>query len=166
MEFIGRVAARRIAIGHGKQTHTKVTNVTKVFKLGVIGSRPVWTTFIILLRDLCVRILSHFMKIGLVRRGFSRTGGAESYLKRFGRALADGGHRATLYSTQDWPQAEWLYGNLVRSETSSPLRFAQTVQECRQPDEILFSLDRVLQCDCYRAGDGLHKLWLERRVRA
>jgi UDP-glucose:(heptosyl)LPS alpha-1,3-glucosyltransferase len=104
------------------------------------------------------------MKIGLVRRGFSRTGGAESYLKRFGRALVDGGHRANLYSTQDWPQAEWLYGSLVRLKSSSPLRFAQTVQECRQPDEILFSLDRVLQCDCYRAGDGLHKLWLDRRV--
>lgn len=105
------------------------------------------------------------MKIGLVRRGFSRTGGAENYLKRFGRALADGGHRATLYSTQDWPPAEWLYGNLVRLKPSNPLRFAQNVQACRQPDEILFSLDRVLQCDCYRAGDGLHKLWLERRVR-
>src|SRR6202051_247697 len=104
------------------------------------------------------------MKIGLVRRGFSRTGGAESYLKRFGRALADSGHRATLYSTQAWPQAEWLYGSLVRLKPSSPLRFAQTVQECRQPDEILFSLDRILRCDCYRAGDGLHKLWLERRV--
>lgn len=105
------------------------------------------------------------MKIGLVRRGFSRTGGAENYLKRFGRALADRGYRATLYSTRDWPQAEWLYGNLVRLKPSSPLRFAQAVQECRQPDEILFSLDRVLQCDCYRAGDGLHKLWLDRRVR-
>lgn len=105
------------------------------------------------------------MKIGLVRRGFSRTGGAESYLKRFGRALADGSHHVTLYSTEDWPQAEWLYGRLVRLKASSPLRFAQIVQACRQPDEILFSLDRVLQCDCYRAGDGLHKLWLERRVR-
>ena len=76
-----------------------------------------------------------------------------------------GGHQATLYSTQDWPKAEWLYGNLIRLKPSSPMRFAQTVQKCRQPDEILFSLDRVLECDCYRAGDGLHKLWLERRAR-
>jgi UDP-glucose:(heptosyl)LPS alpha-1,3-glucosyltransferase len=104
------------------------------------------------------------MKIGLVRRGFSRTGGAENYLKRFGRALADAGHQATLYSTEDWPQAEWPYGDLIRLKPSSPLRFAQTVQKSRQSDEILFSLDRVLGCDCYRAGDGLHKLWLERRV--
>jgi UDP-glucose:(heptosyl)LPS alpha-1,3-glucosyltransferase len=104
------------------------------------------------------------VKIGLVRRGYSRTGGAESYLKRLGRALTDAGHQAKLYSTQDWPQAEWPYGPLIRSDDSSPLRFAKAVQNSRQSDEILFSLDRILRCDCYRAGDGLHKLWLERRV--
>ena len=100
------------------------------------------------------------MKIGLVRRGFSRTGGAESYLKRLGRALKDAGHQATLYSTLDWPPAEWSYGPLFRSDASSPLTFARAVRDSRQPGEILFSLDRVMQCDCYRAGDGVHKLWL------
>jgi UDP-glucose:(heptosyl)LPS alpha-1,3-glucosyltransferase len=104
------------------------------------------------------------MKICLVRRGFSGTGGAESYLKRLGRALTDAGHQATLYSTTDWPQTEWPYGPLIQSEASSPLRFAKAVQASRKPDEILFSLDRILRCDCYRAGDGVHKLWLERRV--
>ena len=104
------------------------------------------------------------MKIGLVRRGFSRTGGAESYLKRLGRTLTDAGHRATLYSTEQWPPAEWPYGPLIRCRPSSPLRFATAVQQARQPDEVLFSLDRILQCDCYRAGDGVHKLWQERRV--
>ena len=104
------------------------------------------------------------MKIGLVRRGFSRTGGAESYLKRFGRALTDAGHQATLYSTPDWPQAEWPYGPLIRADASSPLRFAKAVQNSRKADEVLFSLERIMLCDCYRAGDGVHKLWLERRV--
>jgi UDP-glucose:(heptosyl)LPS alpha-1,3-glucosyltransferase len=104
------------------------------------------------------------MKIGLVRRGFSRAGGAESYLKRLGRALSDAGHQATLYSTKDWPKAEWPFGPLIRSDASSPLRFAKAVQDSRQPGEILFSLDRIMRCDCYRAGDGVHKLWLERRV--
>jgi UDP-glucose:(heptosyl)LPS alpha-1,3-glucosyltransferase len=104
------------------------------------------------------------MKIALVRRGYSRTGGAESYLKRLGRALTDSGHQARLYSTKDWPPAEWPYGPLVRFSASSPLRFATAVQEARQPEELLFSLDRIIQCDCYRAGDGLHKLWLERRL--
>ncbi len=104
------------------------------------------------------------MKIGLVRRGFSPTGGAESYLKRLGRALTDAGHQAILYTTKDWPQAQWAYGPVIRSGASSPLGFAKTVQHLRKPDEILFSLDRILQCDCYRAGDGVHKVWLERRV--
>jgi len=104
------------------------------------------------------------MKIGLVRRGFSRTGGAESYLKRLGRTLSDSGHQARLYSTEDWPAAEWPYGPLVHLSASRPLQFAAAVQDARQPDEILFSLDRIMQCDCYRAGDGVHKLWLERRM--
>jgi UDP-glucose:(heptosyl)LPS alpha-1,3-glucosyltransferase len=104
------------------------------------------------------------VKIGLVRRGFSRTGGAESYLKRLGRALTDAGHQAILYTTPDWPQAEWPYGPLIRFDASSPLRFAKIVRDSRQPEEILFSLDRLLQCDCYRAGDGVHKVWLKRRL--
>lgn len=104
------------------------------------------------------------MKIVLVRRGFSRTGGAESYLKRLGRALTEAGHEAILYTTRDWPQAEWPYGQLIRSNASSPLRFAKAVQNQRHPGEILFSLERIFRCDCYRAGDGVHKLWLQRRV--
>jgi UDP-glucose:(heptosyl)LPS alpha-1,3-glucosyltransferase len=104
------------------------------------------------------------MNIGLVRRGFSYTGGAESYIKRLGRALVDAGHQATLYSTKDWPRGEWPYGKLVRIAGSSPLQFAKAIQSARQPDEMLYSLDRLLQCDCYRAGDGVHKLWLKRRV--
>jgi UDP-glucose:(heptosyl)LPS alpha-1,3-glucosyltransferase len=104
------------------------------------------------------------MKIGLVRRGFSSTGGAESYLKRLGRALTDASHQAILYSTRDWPAAEWPYGPLIRLDASSPLAFARAVQGARQPDEILYSLDRIMECECYRAGDGVHKLWLERRI--
>jgi UDP-glucose:(heptosyl)LPS alpha-1,3-glucosyltransferase len=105
------------------------------------------------------------MKIGLVRRGFSRTGGAESYLKRLGGALTESGHQATLYSTLDWPQSEWPWGPLVRTDASGPLKFAKAIQGLRRPDELLFSLDRIVECDCYRAGDGLHKLWLQRRIR-
>ena len=29
----------------------------------------------------------------------------------------------------------------------------------------MFSLERVWRCDCYRAGDGVHGAWLERRAR-
>jgi UDP-glucose:(heptosyl)LPS alpha-1,3-glucosyltransferase len=103
------------------------------------------------------------MKIGLVRRGFSRTGGAEAYLKRLGRALADAGHEITLYGTPDWPPAEWPYGKVVAVPGDTPASFAQNLQAIQRGGDILFSLERVLRCDCYRAGDGVHARWLERR---
>ena len=46
------------------------------------------------------------------------------------------------------------------------MRFAQMFQESFRNDEVIFSLDRVLRCDCYRAGDGVHRIWLERRARS
>ena len=46
------------------------------------------------------------------------------------------------------------------------MRFAQMFQQSFRNDEVIFSLDRVLKCDCYRAGDGVHKIWLERRARS
>jgi len=107
--------------------------------------------------------IQEFMKIGLVRRGFSRAGGAESYLKRLGRGLVDAGHQLTLFSTEEWPRAEWPYGTLVRLKESAPLPFSQAVQAARNSVEILFSLERIESCDCYRAGDGVHRVWLEKR---
>ncbi|MBV9998759.1 MAG: glycosyltransferase family 4 protein [Verrucomicrobia bacterium] len=103
------------------------------------------------------------MKIGLVRRGFSRTGGAEAYLKRLGRALADAGHEVTLYGTADWPPAEWPYGKVVPVPGDTPASFAQNLQAIQPGVDVLFSLERILRCDCYRAGDGVHARWLERR---
>ncbi|HEY0790083.1 MAG TPA: glycosyltransferase family 4 protein [Chthoniobacterales bacterium] len=103
------------------------------------------------------------MKIGLVRRGFSPTGGAEAYLKRLGRALVDAGHRPRLYCTREWPAAEWPHGPVTTLAHGGPLAFAHELQERACPEEVLFSLERVLACDCYRAGDGIHAGWLELR---
>jgi UDP-glucose:(heptosyl)LPS alpha-1,3-glucosyltransferase len=104
------------------------------------------------------------MNIVLVRRGYSRTGGAESYLKRLGRALVERGYGTKLYTTEEWPEAEWPSGSLTRFKASTPWDFAQEIQRNQKPGEILFSLDRVFACDCYRAGDGVHRVWLERRI--
>ena len=103
------------------------------------------------------------MNIGLIRRGHSRTGGAENYLKRLGRTLVQRGFVPKLYTTEEWPDAEWPFGALVRFKASTPWLFAQEVRKRRASGEILFSLDRVFECDCYRAGDGVHRMWLERR---
>jgi UDP-glucose:(heptosyl)LPS alpha-1,3-glucosyltransferase len=103
--------------------------------------------------------------IALVRRGYSATGGAEAYLLRLGSGLSARGYRPTLYASKDWPEARWPFGTLVRLEPREPLEFARAFQRARRPREIVLSLDRVPGCDVFRAGDGVHAAWLQRRAR-
>ncbi len=106
------------------------------------------------------------MKLGLVRRGFSKTGGAEAYLKRFGDAATAAGHECVLFTTADWPAKEWSHERRVVKHGKSPLEFALALSsmEPAKACDFLFSLERVLYCDAYRAGDGVHAAWLERRA--
>lgn len=108
------------------------------------------------------------MHIGLARRGYSPTGGAENYLRRLGATLAAGGHRATLFASPGWPRDQWPgEGGLEVVPGRNPRAFADELAALapRWRCDALFSLERVWRCDCYRAGDGLHRAWLERRAR-
>lgn len=111
------------------------------------------------------------MKVGLVRRGYSGSGGAESFLKRFAGALRAAGHECVLFASEDWPAGEWPHGEIARvggSEAAkSPRHFADALAALRPREgcDWLFSLERVWDCDCYRAGDGVHRAWLRRRAR-
>ena len=113
------------------------------------------------------------MRIGLVRRGFSATGGAEAYLKRFATGLAAEGHDCVLFTSADWPQDLWPGERFVYLPGNSPRAFADGLEIARYGEgrernplaqcDFLFSLERVWNCDCYRAGDGVHRAWLARR---
>ena len=107
------------------------------------------------------------MKIGLVRRGYSSTGGAESYLKRFADALVGAGHQCVLFGSPQWPANDWSQGEFRPVEGSSPRQFADALRQLQPRSECdyLFSLERVWECDCFRAGDGVHRAWLQRRAR-
>ncbi len=102
------------------------------------------------------------MKFGLVRRGFSPTGGAEQYLLRFADALREAGHSAILFGSTVWPG--WQ-GEFERIRGDGPARFADSLRDATPRDrcELVFSLERVWECDVYRAGDGVHQAWLDRR---
>src|SRR6476469_8903348 len=104
--------------------------------------------------------------IGLVRRGYSPSGGAEAYLKRLGEGFVRHGLTPLLLTTPDWPEAQWPHGRIVFLKARSPLRFADEMETMREQTQIdlLFSLERIHSCDIYRAGDGLHQVWLERRA--
>lgn len=109
------------------------------------------------------------MKIGLVRRGYSETGGAERYLLRFADGLESQGHTCVLFSDRAWPESAW--GNreqVILDKARSPVAFADALMAASPKPSVcdfLFSLERVHDCDCYRAGDGVHAAWLERRAR-
>jgi UDP-glucose:(heptosyl)LPS alpha-1,3-glucosyltransferase len=105
------------------------------------------------------------LRVAFVRRGYSPSGGAEAYLKRLGPGVVDRGHEAQLIGTDDWPAVEWPFGTITRVRGESPIAFANEVDTLRQQIgcDVLASLERVWRCDVYRAGDGVHQAWLNRR---
>ncbi len=111
------------------------------------------------------------MKIGLARRGYSSTGGAENYLRRFVAALTAAGHDAVLFGSPEWPaDARPADVEFVPVRGRSPRTFSDALGALRPRErglcDVLFSLERIAHCDCYRAGDGVHRVWLEQRARS
>jgi UDP-glucose:(heptosyl)LPS alpha-1,3-glucosyltransferase len=106
---------------------------------------------------------SDHLTIGFVRRGFSSGGGAESYLKRLAAGVASAGHRVSLFTSAAWPASEWEFGPIVRLDATSAIAFADELEKVPRECDFLMSLERVWRCDVYRAGDGVHRAWLERR---
>ena len=108
------------------------------------------------------------MKLALIRRQFSATGGAELYLQRLLAALAGRGHELHLFA-EAWsgtPAGTTLHPILVSgSRAARPRLFAEAVRAALAPEkyDCTFSLDRTLKQDVYRAGDGVHRVWLQRR---
>lgn len=108
------------------------------------------------------------MKLALIRRQFSATGGAELYLQRLMDALTRQGHELHLFA-EGWkqppPGASFHSIAVNGSRALRPLRFAEAVKTAvsRERFDCVFSLERTLKQDVYRAGDGLHRVWLERR---
>jgi UDP-glucose:(heptosyl)LPS alpha-1,3-glucosyltransferase len=105
------------------------------------------------------------MRIALVRRGYSASGGAERYLGRFAAGLRAAGHGAVLFCSPDWPEEAWT-GDRIAVPGRGPKEFADALQRAkpREHCDLLYSLERVWECDAYRAGDGVHAAWLERRA--
>ncbi len=103
------------------------------------------------------------MKIGLVRRGHSATGGAEAYLLRFAAEAQALGHEPILITTAEWPEDRWIGGRIVRLPGATPEEFAASFAREQTGCDVHLSLERVPGCEVFRAGDGVHAAWLKRR---
>jgi UDP-glucose:(heptosyl)LPS alpha-1,3-glucosyltransferase len=106
------------------------------------------------------------LTIGFVRRGFSCGGGAEAYLRRLAAGVVEKGHHARLYTAAEWPLDQWSFGPVTRLEGKTNIAFADTLakEAEREQCDVLMSLERIWRCDVYRAGDGVHRAWLQRRA--
>ncbi len=100
-----------------------------------------------------------------MRRGHSETGGAEAYLKRLARGLSESGHTTRLFTDAAWPALEWPWGPITRLRGETAHRFADELAKAGPRDhcDLVLSLERVWECDVYRAGDGIHQAWMQRR---
>jgi UDP-glucose:(heptosyl)LPS alpha-1,3-glucosyltransferase len=105
------------------------------------------------------------IRIAFVRRGYSRSGGAEAYLKRLADGIVKVGHEIQLVTTNEWPEDQWSFGSIKRLRATTVIGFADELEQIRAhlQCDVLFSLERVWSCDIYRAGDGVHRAWLARR---
>jgi UDP-glucose:(heptosyl)LPS alpha-1,3-glucosyltransferase len=110
------------------------------------------------------------MKLALIRRQFAAVGGAELYVQRLLSALVSAGHEVHLYA-EKWQGAHpgvIMHAVPVKANRAlGPVVFAEAVARILTDTnyDVVFSLERTVQQDVYRAGDGLHRVWLQQRKR-
>lgn len=110
------------------------------------------------------------MKIAVVRQRYVAIGGAERYLKALIDALLARGHEVHLFA-RAW--TDEVTPGLRRHRVPTvgtpgfvrALTFAWSCQQLllQAGCDVVFSLERTLRQDVYRAGDGCHREWLTRR---
>ncbi|TGU70058.1 glycosyltransferase family 1 protein [Geomonas terrae] len=110
------------------------------------------------------------MKVALIRQKYTPFGGAERYMVRLIEELvalghevhvlasswdAEGGEKIRLHPVSVARKPGWL-----KSLTFS-LGCKRIIE--RERFDVVFSLERTLRQDIYRAGDGCHRIWLRRK---
>lgn len=111
------------------------------------------------------------LRLAVIRQRWNPFGGAERFVDRAVRSLLAHGVEVTLLA-RDWQAAEGL-----RTERLDPFfvgsvwrdagfAHAACIAVARGAYDLVQSHERIACCDVYRAGDGVHRAWLERRVRA
>jgi UDP-glucose:(heptosyl)LPS alpha-1,3-glucosyltransferase len=108
------------------------------------------------------------MRLAIVRQRYNPYGGAERFVARALPALERAGAEVTLISrsAQGWGARRVLrvdpfhLGNLWRDWS-----FARAARSAWQREgfDVVQSHERIPGCDVYRAGDGVHRRWLELR---
>ena len=111
------------------------------------------------------------MKIAVIRQKYVNYGGAEQFVSEYTTHLANAGHNIHIFANQ-WTPSNHPYIRVhpVRAiklnsffRTLSFASFALRAVRTESFD-IVQSHERIWCQDVYRAGDGCHREWLERRA--
>ncbi|MEK6692596.1 MAG: glycosyltransferase family 4 protein [Nitrospirota bacterium] len=114
------------------------------------------------------------MKIAFIRMRYVPYGGAENYLTIVGNELVKKGHEVHIFSNRwkgsspETGSGSFIFHKVPVIKVTSFLKvlsFAICSYILIKKDkfDIILSFDRVLYQDIYRAGDGCHREWLEKR---
>jgi UDP-glucose:(heptosyl)LPS alpha-1,3-glucosyltransferase len=112
------------------------------------------------------------MRLAIVRQRYTPYGGAERFVERALDALARGGVELALV-TRRWPRdgdrrvTPIIVDPPYLGRTWRDKGFARAVCAtlARMPATLVQSHERIECCDIYRAGDGVHAVWFEERIR-
>ncbi|MBI1942740.1 MAG: glycosyltransferase family 4 protein [Betaproteobacteria bacterium] len=112
------------------------------------------------------------MRVAIVRQRYNAYGGAERFIERALPALERAGAEATLIA-RSWEDgnAGWRADRVLRVDpfhVGSLWRdwsFANAARKAWRAGgfDLVQSHERIAGCDIYRAGDGVHRRWLEIR---
>ena len=111
------------------------------------------------------------MRIAVVRQRYNPYGGAERFVARALAALAKQGAEMTVVAREWQADADlrtlkidpFYVGRLWRDRSFARAVCARLATE---QFDIVQSHERLPCCDVYRAGDGVHRQWLENRAHA
>lgn len=112
------------------------------------------------------------MRLAIIRQRYTPHGGAERFVEGALEALLERGVAISLY-TRQWPNTRL---QLIEPVLCNPFyigrlwrdwSFARAVcgAVATKAPELVQSYERLLCCDVYRAGDGVHRVWLDEWLR-
>ena len=112
------------------------------------------------------------MRIAVIRQKFVNYGGAEQFVSGYANQLASMGHAIHIFANQWTPSSHpnikiHSVQAIKRNSFLRVLSFAWFVLQSIRSEsfDIVQSHERIWRQDIYRAGDGCHREWLERRSR-
>lgn len=112
------------------------------------------------------------LRLAIVRQKYRPDGGAERFISRALEALGNAQLDLNII-TRSWqgtPNPGWhlhICNPAKLGRVSRERGFARAARACweREKFDIVQSHERIAGCDIFRAGDGVHRVWLEQRAR-